>query len=147
MRYLLDTGIWLRLSRQPDTLPESCLGLLRAEPKVGLSAVSLREVAWKAAHGNLELGQPTLTWFQAALTRQLAVLPLTPEIAADSAALPAFPVDDPYDQMIVATARIHGLTVVTTDRAWRHYPHAKVLYFRPTRTTFQGDATGGGSAG
>lgn len=56
MRYLLDTGIWLRLSRQPDTLPESCLGLLRAEPKVGLSAVSLREVAWKAAHGNLELG-------------------------------------------------------------------------------------------
>jgi PIN domain nuclease of toxin-antitoxin system len=145
MRYLLDTGIWLRLSRQPDTLPESCLNLLRAEPKVGLSAVSLREVAWKAAHGNLELGQPTLVWFQAALTRQLAVLPLTPEIAADSAALPSFPVDDPYDQMIVATARLHGLTVVTTDRG-RHYPHAKVLYYRPTKPALHEDATGEGAA-
>ena len=131
MRYLLDTGIWLRLSREPDSLPETCRGLLRTEPEVGLSAVSLREVAWKAAHGKLDLGQPTGEWFKAALTRQLVLLALTPEIAADSAALPAFPVEDPYDQMIVATARQHGLTVVTTDRAWRHYPHARVLYYKP----------------
>ena len=131
MRYLLDTGIWLRLSREPHTLPEDCLTLLGAEPQVGLSAVSLREVAWKAAHGKLNLGQPTLAWFKAALTNQVALLPLTPEVAADSAALPAFPVGDPYDQMIVATARQRGLTVVTTDRAWRHYPHATILYYKP----------------
>lgn len=131
MRYLLDTGIWLRLSREPETLPEACRNLLGAEPQVGLSAVSLREVAWKAAHGRLDLGQPTRAWFQSALTSQLALLPLTPEIAADSAALEAFPVDDPYDQMIVATARQHNLIVVTTDRAWRHYPHAQVLYYKP----------------
>jgi PIN domain nuclease of toxin-antitoxin system len=85
MRYLLDTGIWLRLSREPDTLPEACRTLLSAEPQVGLSAVSLREVAWKVAHGKLDLGQPTLAWFKAALTSQLVLLPLTPEIAADSA--------------------------------------------------------------
>ena len=42
MRYLLDTGIWLRLSRAPQTLPEACRALLSAEPQVGLSAVSLR---------------------------------------------------------------------------------------------------------
>ena len=132
MKYLLDTGIWLRLSREPETLPETCRALLSAEREVGLSEVSLREVAWKAAHGKLALGQPTLAWFKAALTEQLVLLPLTPEIAADSAALPAFPVEDTYDQMIVATARQHGITVVTTDRAWRHYPHAKVLYYRPT---------------
>jgi len=131
MRYLLDTGIWLRLSREPDTLPGACRTLLSAETQVGLSAVSLREVACKAAHGKLDLGQATLAWFKAALTGQLLLLPLTPEIAADSAVLPAFPVDDPYDQMIVATARQTGLTVVTTDRAWRHYPHAKILYYKP----------------
>ena len=131
MRYLLDTGIWLRLAREPDTLPEACRALLSAEQQVGLSAVSMREVAWKVAHGKLDLGQPTLAWFRAALTSQLLLLPLTPEIAADSARLPAFPVDDPYDQMVVATARQHGLTVVTSDRAWRHYPHAKILYYKP----------------
>jgi PIN domain nuclease of toxin-antitoxin system len=132
MHYLLDTGIWLRLSREPHTLPEACRILLGAEPQVGLSAVSLREMAWKVAHGKLNLGQPTLDWFKAALTNQVVLLPLTPEIAADSAALPAFPVDDPYDQMIVATARQHGLTVVTTDRVWRHYPHATILYYKPS---------------
>jgi PIN domain nuclease of toxin-antitoxin system len=132
MRYLLDTGIWLRLSREPHTLPEACRSLLGAESQVGLSAVSLREVAWKEAHGKLNLGQPTLAWFKAALTSQIILLPLTPEIAADSAVLPAFPMDDPYDQMIVATARQRGLTVVTTDRAWRHYVHAKILYYKPT---------------
>jgi PIN domain nuclease of toxin-antitoxin system len=131
MRYLLDTGIWLRLSREPRTLPEVCRTLLGSEPQVGLSAVSLREVAWKTAHGKLDLGQPTLAWFKAALTSQMVLLPLTPEIAADSASMPAFPVDDPYDQMIVATARQHGLTVMTTDRAWRHYPHATILYHKP----------------
>lgn len=131
MRYLLDTGIWLRLSREQHTLPEACRTLLGAEPQVGLSAVSLREVAWKVAHGRLDLGQPTLEWFKAALTNQIVLLPLTPEIATDSAALPAFPVDDPYDQMIVATARQHNLTVVTTDRAWRNYPHATLLYYKP----------------
>jgi PIN domain nuclease of toxin-antitoxin system len=135
MRYLLDTGIWLRLSREPHTLPEDCLTLLGAEPQVGLSAVFLREVAWKAAHGKLDLGQPTLAWFKAALTNQVALLPLTPEVAADSAALPAFPLDDPYDQMIVATARQRGLTVVTTDRAWRHYPHAALLFYKPIVAT------------
>jgi PIN domain nuclease of toxin-antitoxin system len=134
MRYLMDTGIWLRLSREPHTLPESCRALLSTEPQVGLSAVSLREVAWKAAHGKLDLGQPTLAWFKAALTNQIILLQLTPEIAADSAALPVFPVDDPYDQMIVSTARQYGLTIVTTDRAWRHYPHAQILYYKPIIT-------------
>ncbi len=60
MQYLLDTGIWLRLSREPHSLSKACRTLLDAEPQVGLSAVSLREVAWKAAYGKLNLGQPTL---------------------------------------------------------------------------------------
>ena len=131
MRYLLDTGIWLRLSREPHTLPEACHDSLRKEPQVGLSAVSLREVAWKVARGKLSLGQPTLAWFNAALTNQLVLLPLTAEIAADSPVLPAFPVDDPYDQIVVATARQHNLTVVTSDRAWRHYDGARILYYKP----------------
>ncbi len=131
MHYLLDTGIWLRLSREPGTLPEGCRAALGTEPQVGLSAVSLREVAWKAAQGKLDLGEPTLRWFRKALTSQLAILPLTPEIAADSAGLEDFPVDDPYDQMIVATARQHDLIIMTSDRAWRDYPHAKVRYYKP----------------
>jgi PIN domain nuclease of toxin-antitoxin system len=40
-------------------------------------------------------------------------------------------VDDPYDQIIVATARQPDLTVVTTDRAWRDYRHASILYYQP----------------
>ena len=40
------------------------------------------------------------------------VLPLTADIIVESTRLPEFPVNDPADQLIVATARIHYFTPV-----------------------------------
>jgi PIN domain nuclease of toxin-antitoxin system len=45
----------------------------------------------------------------------LKIFPLTPEIAADSVRLgDEFP-SDPADQIIAATARHHGLKLLTSD--------------------------------
>jgi PIN domain nuclease of toxin-antitoxin system len=96
-----------------------------------LSCVSLREIAWKQAQGKLDLGKPLLAWFAAALTPQIRLFSITPEVAADSAALPNFPNNDPYDQMIVATARQNNLTVISNDDVWKNYAGAKILYFKP----------------
>ena len=62
---------------------------------------------------------------------QIEVLPLSVEISAESNALPgSFNTDDPFDQIIVATARVHNLTVVSCDRAIREYPHVDKWCYR-----------------
>ena len=45
--------------------------------------------------------------------------------------LPDFPVNDPADELIVATARVHGLTLLTTDTKLKGYGHARIRYFTP----------------
>ncbi|TMB00365.1 MAG: type II toxin-antitoxin system VapC family toxin [Deltaproteobacteria bacterium] len=59
-------------------------------------------------------------WFHHAIAGNVDVLPLTPEIVAEAMRLPAFPTRDPADELIVATARMHRLVLVTTDRRLRH---------------------------
>jgi PIN domain nuclease of toxin-antitoxin system len=58
-------------------------------------------------------------------------LQLTAEIVADAMQLPDFPTRDPADELIVATARVHGLRLLTTDSKLKRYRHARVLYFKP----------------
>ncbi len=50
---------------------------------------------------------------------------------ADILALQDFPNRDPADAIIVATARVYHLTLLTTDRLLRGYRHVKVNYFKP----------------
>ena len=54
-------------------------------------------------------------------------LELSPEIAIDSTQLPPPFHKDPADQMIVATARIHNVPLVTCDHKIRAYPHVQLL--------------------
>jgi PIN domain nuclease of toxin-antitoxin system len=50
---------------------------------------------------------------------RLAILPITPRVALESTRLgPAFH-RDPADQLIAATARVHGLRLVTADERTR----------------------------
>jgi PIN domain nuclease of toxin-antitoxin system len=66
-----------------------------------------------------------------ALASNITVLTLTPEIVVEAMRLPAFPNRDPADELIVATARVHQLTLLTTDVQLRRYRFAPIQYFRP----------------
>jgi PIN domain nuclease of toxin-antitoxin system len=55
---------------------------------------------------------------------------LTPEIAIDANALPGVFHDDPADRLITATARVHHLTLVTSDTKMIAYPHVRTLSTR-----------------
>ena len=52
----------------------------------------------------------------------------------------SLPNQDPYDQMIVATARQNNLTLNSNDDAWKNYAGARILYFKPAapKTTERG---------
>jgi PIN domain nuclease of toxin-antitoxin system len=135
VRYLLDTGVWLRGVNEQETIPPDVLKLLRAPDEMfGLSAISLWEVGKKVQIGKLPLPKDLPAWFEDALSPNLALFPITPEIVADAMRLPDFPNRDPSDELIVATARVHKLTVLTTDTKLKGYRHVRIHYFTPNLT-------------
>jgi PIN domain nuclease of toxin-antitoxin system len=129
---MLDTSVWLRGATEPDTLPDEMQGLLnRRDGQFGLSAISLWEIGKKHQIGRLELRRELGVWLKEAVAAHIHLLPLTPEIIADAMSLPDFPVRDPADELIVATARVHKLTLLTTDTKLKSYRHAPIRYFKP----------------
>jgi len=117
-RFLLDTHIavrWLvdakKLSREQSRLLE---GAVRRNEPLALSAVSLLEIAVLAGEGKLRL-KVTLDEFFDELQANptFRILPLTYEVAAEVASLGSL--RHPADRAIVATARVHGLRLLTSD--------------------------------
>lgn len=85
----------------------------RAE-RVAISAMSLLEIAALTSSRRLEL--ETRTFLEDLQSDPLFhLMPLTFEIALEVAALgPSL--KDPFDRVIVATARVHGLRLITSDQ-------------------------------
>ncbi len=132
MTFLLDTNVWLRGGSEADTLPDEIRELLNErDAQFGLSAISLWEVGKKHQIGKLDLKKELGAWLKEAVASHIHILPLTPEIIAEAMVLPDFPVRDPADELIVATARVHKLTLLTTDTKLKSYRHARIKYFTP----------------
>ena len=135
MRYLLDTGVWFRAVHDPQSIPDSVLGLLKAPRQTfGLASISLWEIGKKVQIGKLPLPKDLAGWLADALAPNIEVLPLNSHVVADAMRLPEFPNRDPADELIVATARVFKLTLMTTDRTLKKYSHAQISYFRPLAT-------------
>jgi PIN domain nuclease of toxin-antitoxin system len=122
---LLDTHIWVWWVSNPDKLSRAYRELLSsAEERAAISAISCWEVAKLVEYGRLQLDRKLPEWMDAALSiSNLTLLPLTPAIAIESTCLPGQFHRDPADQLIVATARIHGLAILTEDDKIVQYPH------------------------
>lgn len=136
MTFLLDTNVWLRGVTEPMALPEIIRKILsERDAQFGLCAISLWEVGKKHQIGKLELKKELGAWLREAVASSLQVLPITPEIVAEAMSLPDFPNRDPADELIVATARVHRLTLLTADTKLKHYRHARIRHFTLTTAT------------
>jgi len=136
VRYLLDTGVWLRAVNELQTIPAETLRLLRTPGELfGLPAISLWEVGQKVQAGKLPLPKDLPRWFSDALAPNLELLPMTAEVVTEAMRLPQFPNRDPADELIVATARVHKLMLLTTDTKLKGYRHARIHYFTPVSET------------
>jgi PIN domain nuclease of toxin-antitoxin system len=123
---VLDTHIWIWWVHNDPKLPLAYRNLLAVEQSNGFggSAVSCWEVAMLSSRGRIALPVPCLEWLRRSLiAKGCRSLELTPEISVDAASLPGSFHRDPADQMIVATARVHNLPLVTLDARIRQYPH------------------------
>lgn len=94
---------------------------------LGVSVISCWEVAKLIEKGRIELSQDADVWMKAALAYPgVQLLPLTPQIALESTRLPGEFHNDPADQMIVATTRVHAVALLTADARLRKYSHVRL---------------------
>jgi len=100
--------------------------------RIGTVAISLKEASWHLAHGRVVVDEafgPWPLWLRAAASSpHLEVVPLTVDVAVESEQLgPSFP-PDPADRLIAATARVHNLTLITSDRPIRKSGAVRTLW-------------------
>ena len=131
MKYLLDTHAWIWALEAPEKLPDPIRKMLLEPDNLpfGLAAISPWEVAKKESKGLLQLSMPVRQWVERATQAPfIELLPLSVDIALESAHLPAPFHKDPADQMIVATARLHSLVLISADQRLRTYPHVQTKW-------------------
>lgn len=120
MRLLLDTHILIWLAEGHPELPYKARRRIdRDAGRDGLavSAISFWEIAMLAARGRLALARPADEWRAAVLAAPgIVELPITGEIGIEAVGLPTGLHEDPADRLLVATARLHGLSLGTRDR-------------------------------
>ena len=129
---LVDTHIWYRWRNDSRKLSRAQARVLmlaerRSEP-VAVSAISLWELAMLAVRGRIQADRPLDSWLNKMATHSMIdVVPITPEIAAESAQLGIGLSGDPADRLIVATARCLHLRLLTADERIRDWAGVSVL--------------------
>ena len=79
--------------------------------------------------GKLEIRIPPDQWLDQAINKTgLEVFDLSPKIAAESCNLPGEFHKDPVDRIIVATARINNITLITKDKKILGYPYVETIW-------------------
>ncbi len=96
---------------------------------LALADISLWEAAKWVELGRLQLLVPLAEFFRLAITEELTVLPVTAAIAERVTSLEASGFHkDPADQLIVATALVHGLRLISDDTRIRQWGGVPLLW-------------------
>jgi PIN domain nuclease of toxin-antitoxin system len=122
LRALLDTHSWLWMRAEPDRLSEPSRELLRdPSSELFFSAASAWEIAVKFATGKLRLPEPPVDFVAQRLAEdRVSALPILIAHALHAGELPPHH-RDPFDRLLIAQARIEGLTLLTADREIAKY--------------------------
>lgn len=128
---LLDTHAWIWFINGDKTLPPKIRNKITeaiTHHTAFIAAISVWELGLLETKGRLRLNFPCIEWVEHALTRSgINIASLSPAIAIESANLPGIFHDDPADRMIVATARVEGLTLLTRDQRILDYSQQKYV--------------------
>ncbi|MBD2252488.1 type II toxin-antitoxin system VapC family toxin [Nostoc parmelioides] len=126
---VLDTHIWVWWIQGDARLTPKYQGWLQQHESqgFGISIMSCWEVAKLVEIGKLTLPYPVDEWFTAALAYPgVQLLDITIPIIVESTQLTGFH-KDPFDQVIVATARIYGCPLLTADAKILAHPAVQTL--------------------
>ena len=119
--YLLDTCALVWLANGNGRMPVRVRRELAEADELYVSSVSAWEISRKLQKGTLILDDDMRTvWTNLVESYRLKVSPVTPEIAIVSTELPEIH-KDPADRLIIATAKVGKLKVVTSDGRFPAY--------------------------
>jgi PIN domain nuclease of toxin-antitoxin system len=131
LKILLDTHAWFWAINEPERLSQKALKVITATKpsQRGLASISIWEFAMMVTKEKVQIGTALDQWLEQAVSNTgIAVFPLSPQIAVESCTLPGKFHKDPADRLITATARVHGLTLVTKDTKILDYKHVNTIW-------------------
>jgi PIN domain nuclease of toxin-antitoxin system len=114
---LLDTHVLIWLASEPKKLSRKAGEAIRRASRatgIAISAITLWELAWLAAHGRLEISG-TVEAFVEKISSRTAIRPVTVKVAVLANQFSADYSGDPCDRLIGATALAEGIALVTKD--------------------------------
>lgn len=115
---LLDTHAWIYMMDDPKRLGRGARKAIAKTERIGVAAVSMWELALLVEKGRVKLDRELLEWIRDALAQpRVELVPLLPAIVATAHQLRGALEGDPADRIIVATALVEGVKLVTKDNA------------------------------
>lgn len=125
---VVDTHVLIWWLSDPRKLTKKAARALKSAKRIGVAAISTWELAMLASRGRIRLDRSPLDWINTALDQpRVELLPLTPSIAVQSTRLGNFH-GDPADRLIVATAIIEAVPLITADASIATLPFVEVLW-------------------
>lgn len=127
---ILDTHIWVWYVQGDERFREEQRELVLSQEsnEIGICSISFWEVAKAVELHRLYFSMPIYVWLETELNYPgISLLPLTARIAVESTQLPGIFHKDPFDQLMVATARIYDVLLVTADAPILNYRQIKLL--------------------
>lgn len=121
-RFLLDTHIVIWWAQDSSRLSEAQRAVI-SDPanEIYVSAVSVWEASIKSGQGKLTLPTTPLDFFQKVLEHS-GFLPLPVQFSHAGAVRELPPIhNDPFDRLLIAQARVEGLSLVSDDGHFRQY--------------------------
>ena len=119
MRLLLDSNALYRFVAEPEMLqPAVVTAIVDRDSEVFYSPITFWELGIKRAKGKFYFQDNVL--LNAIAEQGFTELPIVTRHGLEAASLPAHHAD-PFDRMLIAQARLEGLTLVTSDRQFWQY--------------------------
>ena len=125
--FLLDTCAFIWYLEDSPRLSGRARDILYHEKNVYLSLVSLWEIAIKKTIKKLELNRTTVELQSLCEAGGIRLLPIEAKYFDTIQKLPMLH-GDPFDRLILATAKEEGLVIVTDDEKIRLYPEIETAW-------------------